>query len=69
MFAGQCAHNDECPLGCVCDGSIVDCSRLSLTDIPDDVPTFATELRLSENRIRKLRNTGLFRRLPYLQRL
>lgn len=43
-YADQCLVDNKCPKQCVCDGTIVDCSRQGLQSLPDDVPTFATEL-------------------------
>ena len=42
--ADQCLVDNKCPKNCVCDGTIVDCSRQGLDYLPEDVPTFATEL-------------------------
>lgn len=43
-YTSQCLVDSKCPTNCVCDGTIVDCSRQNLHQLPDDVPTFATEL-------------------------
>ena len=37
--------------------------------MPKDVPIFATELRLNDNQIQKIRNTGLFKKSKYLVKL
>ncbi|XP_023241480.1 slit homolog 2 protein-like [Centruroides sculpturatus] len=68
-LAGQCIVDKECPENCVCEGTIIDCSKKRLRDIPNDVPMFATELRLNDNMITKVKNDGLFKRLPNLNRL
>ncbi|XP_067141725.1 protein slit-like isoform X1 [Centruroides vittatus] len=68
-LAGQCIVDKECPENCVCEGTIIDCSKKRLRDIPNDVPMFATELRLNDNMITKVKNEGLFKRLPNLNRL
>ncbi|XP_046914205.2 slit guidance ligand [Dermatophagoides farinae] len=67
-YSAQCMDN-KCPKNCVCEGTIVDCSRLDLHHLPEDVPTFATELRLTDNRIRRLTNSNYFKRLPNLLKL
>ncbi|CAG2168593.1 unnamed protein product [Oppiella nova] len=43
-YANQCLVDTKCPDNCVCDGTVVDCSKRDLKDIPNDIPTFATEL-------------------------
>ena len=43
-YADQCLVDTKCPEKCVCDQTVVDCSRSDLTDIPNDIPMFATEL-------------------------
>ncbi|XP_070552537.1 carboxypeptidase N subunit 2-like [Ptychodera flava] len=46
-----------CPLGCECDVSlIVTCTKLNLTDVPDDIPTDTKELYLDVNFITILKN-------------
>ncbi|KAI2811133.1 Slit 2 protein [Blomia tropicalis] len=67
--ADQCLVDNKCPKNCVCDGTIVDCSRQSLDSLPDDVPSFATELRLNDNRIARIPNINFFKRLPNLLKL
>ena len=42
--AGECAAIHDCPDPCVCEDTIVDCSGKKLRDIPDGVPSYATEL-------------------------
>ena len=62
-------HGKRCPIECSCDGTVVDCSNRGLKDMPKDVPIFATELRLNDNQIQKIRNTGLFKRSKHLVKL
>ncbi|EEC07318.1 slit protein, putative [Ixodes scapularis] len=50
-LAGDCIVDRDCPESCVCEGTIVDCSRKSLREIPSDLPTFTTELDLRNNAI------------------
>lgn len=40
----ECSSEIACPAGCTCDGSVVDCSGLHLTEIPKDIPIQTTEL-------------------------
>lgn len=67
--AGECVIDKDCPKNCVCEGTIVDCSRRRLKEIPNDIPMFTTELRLNDNMIMKVRNDGLFKRLPNINKL
>lgn len=78
-------HSDaSCPAGCVCDGATVDCSGgtslteskqppgnsvYELPDIPDDIPVYVTKLKINDSRIKRIRQTGLFRRLANSQKL
>ncbi len=41
---GECGVEMTCPAGCVCEGTVVDCSGLHLTEMPKDVPIQTTEL-------------------------
>ncbi|XP_076316918.1 protein slit-like isoform X4 [Tachypleus tridentatus] len=68
-YAGECFVDVKCPEKCVCEGTMVDCSGQALEDIPNDIPVFTTELRLNDNRFKKLRNTGIFKKLPNLIKL
>ncbi|XP_037574945.1 protein slit isoform X1 [Dermacentor silvarum] len=68
-LAGDCVVDRDCPEQCVCEGTIVDCSRKGLREIPTDLPTFTTELRLNDNHIVKVRNSGIFKKLPNLNKL
>lgn len=40
----ECFSDIPCPLNCSCEGTIVDCSGRSLTEIPKDIPIYTTEL-------------------------
>ncbi|GAB6025016.1 hypothetical protein CHUAL_010127 [Chamberlinius hualienensis] len=68
-LAGQCLIDEDCPEECVCEGTIIDCSGRQLKEIPENIPTFATELRLNNNEIDKIKNNGLFQRLTNLKKL
>ncbi|XP_023210446.1 protein slit-like [Centruroides sculpturatus] len=68
-LAGQCILDTECPDNCYCEGTIVDCSKKHLKDIPTKIPMFTTELRLNDNMISKVKNSGLFKHLTHLKRL
>lgn len=67
--AGECIVDSGCPDPCVCEGTIVDCSGKRLRDIPENIPTFTTELRLNDNVIVKLKNNGLFSKLTNLNKI
>ncbi|XP_022707108.1 protein slit-like [Varroa jacobsoni] len=64
-YAGECRLDNGCPSGCVCEGAIVDCSRRGLHSIPDDLPMFTEELRLTGNSIERLPSEA-FKNLPNL---
>ncbi|KAL1130294.1 hypothetical protein AAG570_013232, partial [Ranatra chinensis] len=68
-FAGDCLIDSGCPSGCTCDGTLVDCSGRSLTEIPKDIPMYTSELLLNDNEIGKIKSDGLFGRLPNLIKL
>ncbi|XP_025196872.1 protein slit [Melanaphis sacchari] len=65
----DCFSDVPCPSNCSCDGTIVDCSGRSLTEIPKDIPIYTTELLMNDNEIGKIKSDGLFGRLPHLQKL
>ncbi|CAK5078508.1 unnamed protein product [Meloidogyne enterolobii] len=52
--AGKCLLDNECPEPCKCNGTVVDCSNLSLLSPPTSIPNFTTSLILSNNKITKL---------------
>eukprot|EP00096_Caligus_rogercresseyi_P013821 TRINITY_DN6421_c0_g1_i2.p1 TRINITY_DN6421_c0_g1~~TRINITY_DN6421_c0_g1_i2.p1 ORF type:complete len:1396 (-),score=344.95 TRINITY_DN6421_c0_g1_i2:865-5052(-) len=63
----HCPLNVDCPQECFCEGSIVDCSRRQLKDIPANIPTSTTKLLLNDNLITRIPALGLFNRLPNLK--
>ncbi|XP_070540032.1 slit homolog 2 protein-like [Ptychodera flava] len=67
--AGECIIATECPGQCLCEGTVIDCTGIGLKEIPDDIPSFVTELRLDGNEIGSIPATGLFLRLPELRKL
>nr|SOU94110.1 Slit [Glomeris marginata] len=67
--AGNCVIDKACPSSCVCEGTIVDCSGRRLKEIPNDIPMFTTDMRLNDNQITVLKPTGLFKKLPNLQKI
>ncbi|WAR20834.1 SLIT-like protein [Mya arenaria] len=64
----QCREESVCPAECTCTGSFVDCRDRQLTEIPDNLPTDATELDLSNNAIVAV-DTGAFSGLSTLNTL
>lgn len=75
-----------CPTGCNCQGSTVDCSRVSshaiaesrvnvpgaiyeLPDMPDDVPVYVTRIKMNDSRIKRIRQTSLFKQLANSQKM
>ncbi|CAJ0575042.1 unnamed protein product, partial [Mesorhabditis spiculigera] len=65
--AGECMIDHDCPVECACSGTVVDCSKRSLTSAPDNIPQFTTELLLNGNHITKLGDNALD--LPNLNRI
>lgn len=44
-FNAECrAETLECPAGCQCEKTTVDCSHRGLKEIPRDIPLYTTEL-------------------------
>lgn len=39
-----CEQINECPIKCVCKGTVVDCKGKNLTDIPANIPETTTEM-------------------------
>ncbi|XP_078449077.1 slit homolog 2 protein-like isoform X1 [Lampetra planeri] len=66
---GECFMDMMCPDKCRCDGTVVDCSNQKLARIPAHIPQYATELRLNNNELSVLEATGIFKKLPHLQRI
>ncbi|KPM08906.1 slit protein-like protein 1, partial [Sarcoptes scabiei] len=58
-YASQCMIDTKCPKNCVCEGTIVDCSRLNLHHLPENVPKFATELDLRNNSLMDIQDGAL----------
>ncbi|XP_078597602.1 uncharacterized protein LOC144873799 [Branchiostoma floridae x Branchiostoma japonicum] len=56
----------KCPRGCKCKKRYVDCSRIGLTTVPDNVPRRTTRLYLNNNNITNIPN-GAFRYLSNLK--
>ncbi|GMT07509.1 hypothetical protein PENTCL1PPCAC_29683 [Pristionchus entomophagus] len=52
--ADECIIDHECPALCSCMGTSVDCSHRGLTEVPKHIPSFATDLRLNNNKITDL---------------
>ncbi|KAF8354129.1 slt-1, partial [Pristionchus pacificus] len=52
--ADECIIDHECPSTCSCIGTSVDCSHRGLTEVPKNIPSFATDLRLNNNKISDL---------------
>ncbi|EDV22809.1 uncharacterized protein TRIADDRAFT_58750 [Trichoplax adhaerens] len=54
-----CSYIPACPQKCTCIGTIVDCSRKKLTEIPHHLPMETTDLRISGNRISSIKSFSL----------
>ncbi|PWA18705.1 hypothetical protein CCH79_00005511 [Gambusia affinis] len=54
-LSGECFQDLVCPERCRCEGTVVDCSNLKLTRIPPHIPEHTTDLNLSNNKLRDLR--------------
>lgn len=52
--AGTCNVDMACPDSCVCLGTVIDCSGRGLTAIPQDIPTYATSLKLKNNKLTRI---------------
>lgn len=85
----QSAGASSCPAGCICTGSMVDCSRASsaasrsespatgggggdifeVPNVPDDLPVYVARVHINDNRIKRIRETGLFKKLANSQKL
>ncbi|OXA44085.1 Protein slit [Folsomia candida] len=63
----ECA-DIKCPVECVCEGGVVDCSNRAFREIPQDIPEQVTHLCLSGNNLSRIRN-GWISLLPNLQKL
>ncbi|XP_064631444.1 slit homolog 2 protein-like isoform X2 [Lineus longissimus] len=58
----ECVSETVCPTECICTEGIVDCRDKGLTEIPENIPEIATELRLEQNQITMIPSKGF---LPY----
>ncbi|CAH1783872.1 unnamed protein product [Owenia fusiformis] len=67
--AGECMVDRDCPKMCICEGTTVDCSGRRLTKIPEDLPSYTTDLKLMDNFITTVPNGGIFKRVPHLQKV
>ncbi|NXJ32290.1 SLIT1 protein, partial [Ciconia maguari] len=65
----ECNSDVICPPKCRCESSVVECSNLKLTKIPERIPQSTAELRLNNNEISILEATGIFRKLPHLKKI
>ncbi|XP_056380538.1 leucine-rich repeats and immunoglobulin-like domains protein 1 isoform X2 [Hyla sarda] len=55
LLLGCClASRTPCPTRCSCTGDMVDCSNLGLTEVPTDLPAWATHLNLSHNKLKEI---------------
>lgn len=63
-----CEDERACPSECTCTGSFIDCRERGLTEIPDILPLDATELRIEQNRITRIRE-GSFDNMHRLRRI
>ncbi|XP_069958777.1 protein slit-like isoform X2 [Cherax quadricarinatus] len=69
LYAGECVTAEECPRGCTCRGTTVDCTAGGLIHLPDTLPPYTTDLLLSDNEIREVGGSGVLRQLSRLRRL
>ncbi|XP_070637377.1 slit homolog 1 protein [Bos indicus] len=65
----ECNSDVVCPHKCRCEASMVECSSLKLTKIPERVPQATAELRLNNNEISILEATGMFKKLTHLKKI
>uniref|UniRef100_A0A3Q2P162 Slit homolog 3 (Drosophila) n=1 Tax=Fundulus heteroclitus TaxID=8078 RepID=A0A3Q2P162_FUNHE len=68
-LSGDCFQDLVCPEKCRCEGTVVDCSNLKLTRIPEHIPEHTTDLRLNDNEITILEAAGTFKKLPNLKKI
>uniref|UniRef100_A0A8C9TA93 Slit homolog 3 (Drosophila) n=1 Tax=Scleropages formosus TaxID=113540 RepID=A0A8C9TA93_SCLFO len=68
-LSGDCFQDLVCPERCRCEGTVVDCSNLKLTQVPPHLPEHTTDLRLNDNEIAVLDATGTFKKLPNLRKI
>lgn len=67
--ADECFIDHACPEECFCHDTVVDCSARGLTSIPNELPSFTTELRLNRNRIQSIETHNGLTRLKHLEHL
>ncbi|KAB0405822.1 hypothetical protein E2I00_013743, partial [Balaenoptera physalus] len=65
----ECNSDVVCPHKCRCEASMVECSSLKLTKIPERIPQATAELRLNNNEISILEATGMFKKLTHLKKI
>uniref|UniRef100_A0A8C4LRD3 Slit homolog 1 protein n=1 Tax=Equus asinus asinus TaxID=83772 RepID=A0A8C4LRD3_EQUAS len=65
----ECNSDVVCPHKCRCEASMVECSSLKLTKLPERVPQSTAELRLNNNEISILEATGMFKKLNHLKKI
>ncbi|KAK2163803.1 hypothetical protein LSH36_74g12006 [Paralvinella palmiformis] len=67
--AAECIIDSECPEDCDCEGTVVLCSGRGLTAMPKEIPSYTTELLLSDNAITTVEKSGLYKKLTNLKRI
>uniref|UniRef100_A0A8C9QSR8 Slit guidance ligand 1 n=1 Tax=Spermophilus dauricus TaxID=99837 RepID=A0A8C9QSR8_SPEDA len=65
----ECSSDVACPHKCRCEASVVECSSLKLSKIPERIPQSTAELRLNNNEISILEATGMFKKLTHLKKI
>uniref|UniRef100_A0A4W4FWX0 Slit homolog 3 (Drosophila) n=1 Tax=Electrophorus electricus TaxID=8005 RepID=A0A4W4FWX0_ELEEL len=68
-LTSECFQDLVCPERCRCEGTVVDCSNLRLTNLPTHLPEHTTDLRLNDNEISSLEAAGAFKKLPNLRKI
>ncbi|KAJ8374053.1 hypothetical protein SKAU_G00046330 [Synaphobranchus kaupii] len=58
----------SCPSPCRCAGDLVDCSRLKLGKVPENLPPWVIQLDLGHNKLQSL-NSSLFTKLHHLSEI
>uniref|UniRef100_A0A0P4W5L7 Protein slit n=1 Tax=Scylla olivacea TaxID=85551 RepID=A0A0P4W5L7_SCYOL len=69
LYAGECVTAEECPRGCTCRATTVDCTAGGLTHLPDTLPPYTTVLLLSDNELREVGGSTALGQLSRLRRL
>ncbi|XP_063796995.1 leucine-rich repeats and immunoglobulin-like domains protein 1 [Pseudophryne corroboree] len=55
LLLGSClTSRTPCPSRCICTGNTVDCRNQGLTQVPSDLPAWATHLNLSHNKLKEI---------------